>query len=209
MGSKKSKIEKLAGLNFQQLGFSTKEIEFFENYSIDHPNPFHEIDENEFKRIYLELNPELNKETLQIITKKAFSGTYSDNKIECISFDIFLVFYIIHRSTSKDLAKNMKIFLNYKNDNCGYMTPEQATHYSKIALVYRNYRDNDVCYEQSSPAGTAQMFYYFSYDKSDDVKNNSLRGYIKIGEFIDQNFKKEYWIKKPATPNGKSILMRF
>ena len=162
---------------------------------IDHPK--HKISKIEFEILYTKLNPQLiiNKKYLKKKARKAFNDTNLDNKLKYLTFDIFLVFCIIHRSIPEYVDKNMKSFLNLMSGNCEYITPEQATNYSKIAFIYRNYYDNDSHNEKWSPAGLAQMFYYFCYDKSDDEKNNSLRGHIKIDEFIHQNFKKEHWIK--------------
>ena len=88
MGGKESKNDQL----FQkEYGFSTREIEFFKEYSNNHADPFHNINRDEFKNIYSRLNPQLNDHGLEDAMQKAFSDI-DDKMHDYLRFDEFIIF---------------------------------------------------------------------------------------------------------------------
>jgi hypothetical protein len=134
--------------NFNQYGFKPEEGMALEKYFNEATGKDRQLNHREFQRIYLQLNPETNTSELTRIADKAFSCA-DINKDNYISFDEFLAFYILHKSTSENVARNMENFLKNSNDNRTYITPVQAEYMAQFAHKYHGSSTN-----YSSPVKT-------------------------------------------------------
>ena len=133
MGQKGSKqnLTSVQNYNFQLYGLSPEESANIRKFYNMSANRQHELIQNDFKQVYLLLNPEAPAPKVKDITKKAFAAAGASH----INFDEFLAVYIIYKSTSNDITKNMKLFLNQVN-NKSFISQEQAQRYAKFIHNY-------------------------------------------------------------------------
>ena len=132
--------------DFSQYGLTDHEVKNLHHAFDKHAGTFsHKLDHHEFKKMYLELNPEEKGGLFRgglwdehKTVKKAFEAadTSRDGKI---SFDEFAAFYLMHKSTPSNINNNMKTFIRQANGGSNTITPAQADRYSRYA---HNFFDN-------------------------------------------------------------------
>ena len=169
MGHKESKPSATLRYNFCAYGLTSEEGECLEKYFHQNSGRDRKLDEKEFQRIYSDMNPDIDHHKVRDIAKKVFNvaDTNHDGRI---TFDEFLGFYILHKSTANHIVENMSSFLNNVNDDRGYITSNQAKKYVEFAKNYCEYSNN----YSSSPAGTRQVF----NDCEDDYVHIPIREFV-------------------------------
>ena len=178
MGHITSKLKPNATLryNFQAYGLTDNEGEALEKYFNNIAGRNHKMNQKDFQKVYLNLNPEIQHHKADEIATKAFQ-VFDVNNDGIITFDEFLGFYILHKSLPHNVLENMKSFLNHVNEDRGYITSEQAKIYTKFAKKY-----SQLSNENSSPAATTQIF----EDCFDNYEEIPIHEFVAKSSFLQK-----------------------
>ena len=126
MGLKPSKVNITQQYDFPQYGLSADEGGNLKKYFNQAANRQHELLENDFKKVYLQLNPSANPKQIQDAAKKVYTSANTSR----LMFDEFIAVYIMLKSSPKEFAKNVKAF--FKSINQTYVSKDQANKFAKF-----------------------------------------------------------------------------